>query len=180
MSKSIGKRFEENWKNSCPDWLFTYRPPDAAQSFDMSTTLRFSSRSPCDFMHFDGNHGRFYTLELKTSADNFSFERSKNDKGMIHSYQIHTLQDFARYLNVISGFILDFRKSNNTYFVEINDFNQMIKRLTKKSFNERDLLEYCYPTLISKKKLKVNYRYDVEKFINDFNIKTEKTEETNC
>jgi hypothetical protein len=43
----------------------------------------------------------------------------------------------------------------------------MINNLDKKSFNESDLLKFGNPIKIEKKKLKVNYRYDVEKFLLD-------------
>jgi len=116
---------------------------------------------------FNGYSSTFYATELKTSAGAFSFERTKEDKGMIHLHQIESLKKFATYKNVVSGFILDFRKSNNTYFIYIEDFLRMIGHVDKKSFNETDLLTYGNPVLISKTKLRVNYRYDVEKFLND-------------
>jgi len=49
MARAIGKQFEDNIKDSCPDWLLVYRPPDAAQAFNMSSKLRFSRHSPADF-----------------------------------------------------------------------------------------------------------------------------------
>ena len=49
----------------------------------------------------------------------------------------------------------------------IGEWDGLINSLSKKSFNESDLLKYCNPILINKKKLKVNYRYDINKFLND-------------
>lgn len=167
IAKSIGKVFESNWKNSCPKWLLVHKPPDAAQSFDMSNKLRFSQRSPADFFMFNGEIGVFYTLECKSFVDSCSFERNKNDKGIIHLHQIESLTKFKQYKNVISGFLLDFRKTDHTYFLDIEEFNHMANQLNKKSFNEQDMLKYCNPYLINKKKLKVNYRYDVEKFVSE-------------
>lgn len=158
--------FEDNWKKSCPDWLLVYKPPDAAQSFDMSSKLRFSQRSPADYFMFNGKTGNFYTLECKSFVGSCSFEKTKYDKGIIHYHQIVSLTNFSNFRNVISGFLLDFRKSDNTYFLDICDFNKMIEQLNKKSFNEEDMLNHCSPILIKKKKLKVNYRYDVEDFLN--------------
>ncbi|WP_349814339.1 Holliday junction resolvase RecU [Thomasclavelia cocleata] len=89
------------------------------------------------------------------------------DKGIIHKHQIDNLNKFSRYKNVISGFIFDFRLSNRTYFCSINDFIQMITLLDKKSFNENDLFKWCQPIEIKKKKLRVNYRYDIDSFINN-------------
>ena len=167
IAKNIGKIFERNFKESCPKWVLTHKPPDAAQSFNMNNSLRFSQHSPCDYMIFNGNTGKFYTLELKTFEGSCSFERTKEDKGIIHYHQIKSLKKFATYLNVISGFILDFRKSDSTYFLSINDFCIMINNISKKSFNENDMLQWCNPILIQKRKLKVNYRYDIEKFLED-------------
>ena len=117
-------------------------------------------------MMFDGSH--FFCLELKTVAGkSISFERVKKDKGEIHYHQIEYLQSCSQYKNVIPGLIIDFRGTNNTWFLHINQWDSLITSITKKSFNESDLLSYSHPLLISKKKLKVNYIYDVSKFLQD-------------
>lgn len=162
--KNVGKSFEQNWKNSISDKIFYYRPPDSAQSFGSNQNLRFSAKSPCDCFLFDGD--TLYSLELKSvGTKSISFEHDKADKGVIHKHQIDSLTKFSTYKNIISGFILDFRLSEKTYFCDINDFNYMINMIEKKSFNEKDLFEYCNPIEINKKKLKVNYRYDIENFL---------------
>lgn len=164
ISKNIGKVLEQNWKNSIPDSIFYYRPPDSAQSFGINQNLRFSAKSPCDCFIFTGDF--LYTLELKSvGTKSISFEREKSDKGIIHKHQIDNLQKFSTYKNVISGFIFDFRISDKTYFCTIDDFISMISNLGKKSFNEKDLFKMCRPIEIKKKKLKVNYRYDINDFI---------------
>lgn len=117
-------------------------------------------------MMFDGHH--FFCLELKTVAGkSISFEKTKakEDKGEIHYHQIEYLKNCSQYQNIIPGLIIDFRGTDNTWFLHINQWDTLINSITKKSFNESDLLAYSHPILISKKKLKVNYRYDVEKFI---------------
>ena len=171
MARSVGKQFEDNFKNSVPKYMLSHRPPDSAQGFDVGSTnkLRFSRHSPCDLMVFDGTRNLFLTLELKTFQGSCSFERDKNEKGIVHYYQIKSLKDFARYNRVISGLVLDFRSSDNTYFLNINQWDDFISHIEKKSFNEKDLLEYASPILIHKEKLKVNYRYDLESFLNDVN-----------
>ncbi len=164
INKNIGKVLEQNWKNSIPNDVFYYRPPDSAQSFGVNQNLRFSAKSPCDCFMFNGDF--LYTLELKSvGTKSISFEREKSDKGVIHKHQIDNLQKFSTYRNIVSGFIFDFRLSNKTYFCSINDFITMINNLDKKSFNEKDLFEWCKTIEIRKKKLKVNYRYDINDFI---------------
>lgn len=162
--RNEGKIFEDNWKKSVPESVFLYRPPDAAQSFDYSTKLRFSSHSPCDFLMYDGEI--LFCLELKTvSGKSISFERTKNDKGIIHLYQIDSLKKLGKYKNVVSGLIIDFRKTDDTYFLNIKDWDNLINSINKKSFNEDDLLKYTIPILIKKEKLRVNYRYNIDFFI---------------
>lgn len=173
ISQNIGKRFENSWKASCPDYLLVYRPPDSAQSFDMSHKLRFSQRSPCDYIMYDGKRNTLWALELKTFNGSCSFERTKDDNGIIHHYQVESLKKFAIYNNVCSGLILDFRKTENTYFLNINEWDVLVNSISKKSFNETDLLLYCHPVLISKNKMRINYRYDVEKFLDDTMMKKE-------
>lgn len=166
IGKSVGKVFEENWKKSVPKNIWIYRPPDAAQSFNQSSNLRFSQKSSCDYMMFDGYH--FFCLELKSVAGkSISFERTKKDKGVIHYHQIEYLKSCLNYKNIISGLIIDFRGTGNTWFIHINLWDALINSITKKSFNESDLLSYSHPLLISKKKLKVNYKYDVAKFVQE-------------
>lgn len=166
ISKNVGKIFEQNWKASVPDNIFYYRPPDSAQSFGSNQNLRFSAKSPCDCFIYNGDF--LYALELKSvGTKSISFEREKSDKGIIHKHQIDNLQKFSTYKNVISGFIFDFRISDKTYFCSIKDFIIMINNLGKKSFNENDLLEFCQPIEIKKKKLKVNHRYDVKTLLGE-------------
>lgn len=146
--------------------MWIYRPPDAAQSFHQTSNLRFSSKSPCDYMMFCPPF--LFCLELKSVAGkSISFERDKSDKGVIHYHQIEYLRNCLRYQNVIPGLIIDFRGTCNTWFLHINEWGELIDSISKKSFNENDLLSYAYPILISKEKLKVNYKYDVGKFIQD-------------
>lgn len=172
MARSVGKQFEDNFKKSVPNYALSHRPPDSAQGFDVgaSNKLRFSRHSPCDLMIFDGTRNLFLTLELKTFQGSCSFERNKEEKGIIHYYQVEKLKEFANYKRVISGFVLDFRSADHTYFLNINDWDNLISHIEKKSFNEQDLLEYASPILIEKEKLKVNYRYDVELLLSKLNI----------
>lgn len=169
MEKNVGKVFEDNIKKSCPEWLFVYRPPDAAQSFNMTSALRFSQRSPADYFWFNGKKGNLLIVECKTFQGACSFERIKEDKGIIHYYQIESLNKFDKYENVLSGFLLDFRKSDCTYFLSVKDLITLIESIDKKSFNEQDMLKLCSPILVEKKKLRTNYRYNIEKLLDDIN-----------
>mgnify|MGYP002232546190 CR=1 FL=1 len=57
----------------------------------------------------------------------FHFERTKEEKGVIHYHQIKGLREFVSYRNMIAGFLFNFRKKDNmetTYFQHINDFDR--------------------------------------------------------
>lgn len=68
---------------------------------------------------------------------------------------------------MVCGFLFNFRQeSNPTFFVGIDDFLDYTKDLDKKSINIDDI-RAMNPIEIDSKKLRVNYRYDVEKFLRD-------------
>lgn len=171
MAVNAGKKFENNWKASLPDDVLYYRLPDPPQSFNQTNHLRFSWRNPCDIFILNPRTRTFYALELKsTKATSLSFERERKSykAANIKYHQIEALTDFAKFDCVVSGFIFNFRiekeDTERTYFQNIDDFNVMISEIDKKSFNEKDLLKYN-PVLIEQRRLKVNYRYNVGKFL---------------
>ena len=130
--------------------------------------MRFSLKNPCDYFLYKSP--TLFALELKTVATtSTSFERSKGEKGVIHWHQIEGLRQFAEHKGVVAGFLLNFRHKDGSeicYFLHIKDFDRMIDELPKKSFNESDLRKYD-PIMIESEKKKVNYRYNVSKFIMD-------------
>lgn len=175
LAKNVGKRFEENWKASIPSDVFYYRLKDQAQSFGGCSNLRFSSKNPCDCFLFSSPY--MYALELKSvGTSSISFERTKEEKGVIHYHQIKGLREFVGYKNMIAGFLFNFRKKNNmetTYFQHINDFDRMIASMDKKSFNEKDLAKFN-PIIVNSRKLKVNYRYHVSELLEKLNREMER------
>ena len=152
MANNIGKKFENNWKASMPNDIFYYRLKDQAQSFGGASKLRFSLKNPCDCFLFKSP--TLFALELKSvGTSSISFEKTKEEKGVIHFHQIEGLRNFRH----SDG-------TENCYFIHINDFDMMINSLDKKSFNEKDLSKYN-PIIIENRKKKVNYTYNIEKFI---------------
>lgn len=168
-----GKKFENAIKAGIPNYCIYYRLPDAPQSFNQSSSLRFSWKNPCDCFIFDTHSSIFYAIEMKTTKNGaFSFEEinieEKQPPKMIHKHQILALLDYAKYNNVEAGFLFNFRNeksgTESTYFQNINDFMKMINGIRKKSFNENDLLKYN-PTEITGKKKRINYTWDIDKFL---------------
>lgn len=177
MSKGSGKRFEEDFKKSVPSHCLLVRLNDPPQSFGKSDNLRFSMKNPCDFMVFDSERRIFMCLELKTtSGTSMSFEnihdKSKTLK-MIHAHQTKSLLKFSQYDYVYAGFLLNFRKEKcdsgydeNTYFIDVNVFQDMCDDIDKKSFNEKDLIEYG-ATVVSGKKKRTRFIWNIDKMIDD-------------
>lgn len=167
--QNVGKRFEQDWIKSVPDYVGVLRLPDAAQSFYKSSNLRFSRKNPFDFLLWCPNTLTLYTLELKTvKGKSISFERSKEEHGEIHYHQIIGLENFEKIGECVSGFIIEFRELETTIFLSISEFMKLQEFIDKKSFNYNDLgnnnIEY---TVIPQKKLKSHFRYDIESFLKE-------------
>lgn len=170
-----GKRFENSFKTSVPDYCLYYRLPDPPQSFNQSSSLRFSWKNPCDCFIFDSHSSIFYCLELKTTKNSsFSFEdiniEDKQPSKMIHKHQIMELLNYSKFNNICSGFIFNFRDEDSgteeTYFQEISNFIKMTVNINKKSFNKKDLIKYNPVEIIGKKK-RINYSWDINKLLSE-------------
>lgn len=173
-----GKKFENAIKSAVPDYVLYHRLSDSTGTFSGGNNLRFSAKQPCDAFLFDGKRKRLYCLELKTSKSGcFSYEdincKEEQQSKMIHKHQILSLEKLERYEGVMSGFIFNFRLENetieHTYFQNIIDFLKMYNSLNKKSFNEKDLLNYNPIVIEGKKKIK-NWTWDLEKFLQEMDV----------
>ena len=178
---NVGKQFELNFKKSIPDYVLLYRLPDSAQSFLNNSKLRFSRKSPFDYLMWDSQRHILYALELKTvKGISISFERDKEEKREIHYHQIKGLNEWNKYDGTVCGVIIEFRELETTIFINIQELNELIKVIPKKSFNFADLDEYKIKYfIIPQKKLKTNYRYDIHHMLVNvtelaFNIQREK------
>lgn len=152
-----------------------YKLPDPPQSFNQSSSLRFSWKNPCDCFIFDSHSAILFCLELKTTKNGaFSFEdiniEEKQSTKMIHKHQILALSDYGKYEHVHTGFLFNFRNdkegNEKTYFQTINDFLIMTSNVGKKSFNDKDILKYN-PIEIEGNKKRINYTWNMGKFLSD-------------
>lgn len=168
MGVNQGKLFETQIKASVPEYALLYRLSDDAQSFSNGGNLRFSKKNPFDFLLWDSKRHILYALELKTvSGKSISFERNKNENKEIHYHQIKGLNDWNKYEGIVCGFVIEFRKIETTVFLDIDSFNVLISKTTKKSFNIDDLINSGLPYfVIPQRKMRTRYKYDVDMFLN--------------
>lgn len=112
-------------------------------------------------------------MELKsTNKKSFSIQRAKEDTSKeIKYHQIESLTIANSFENIFAGFILDFR-NENTYWMDINSFNNFLLENDKKSINIEDVKKYN-GIIIDKNKIRVNYKYNIEKLLKDI-IRIEK------
>lgn len=180
MSKQgVGKHFEEQIKKSVPEDVYYYRCRDEAQSFQRSAL--YSHKNDFDCMMFWDGH--LFCFELKsTKGKSCSFETDPSQNAIIHYHQIEGLKKADQYEGIISGFLINWRNDDLntqvTYFIHIRDFTKMVNDIGKKSFNLVDMLKYN-AVLLESTILKINYKYNIKKLLNDLIDKDnkEKTDE---
>jgi len=88
---------------------------------------------------------------------------------MIKKCQIIGLESWSKH-NGVFGFVLNFRENiNRTFFVSIKDFITYTSTLSKKSINIDDVFN-MNPIEIESKKIRVNYKYNIEEFLKNTKI----------
>lgn len=162
-----GKKFEQCFSESIPNEVYFIRIKDSANNFGRTSTSHFATVNPYDFLLFQ--NGYLFPLELKSTKGTSISIQTDNEKGKdIKKHQIISLTKAREHDGVLSGFLFDFRndKINKTYWMDINDFNSCIEHTKKKSINPSDIILY-HGIEVEKTLLRVNYRYNVSKLLED-------------
>ena len=173
IAKNEGKRFEDAFVKSIPDYVLVKRLNDNASSWSGGANTRFASKNECDYILFNDQTMTFYGLEMKSTKHNSltfwreDFEdKNETQNFQIRKCQIQGLEKWSKHRGVF-GFVINFRDDENkTYFIDIVDFLDYTSSLSKKSINKADILQ-MNPIEIENKLLRTNYRYNVEKFLNE-------------
>lgn len=172
MVKTInsGKQFEKDFSSSIPSYCYVHRLRDTAQSYNKSKKTKFTWDNECDFFIWDSNAHLFYAIECKsTKYKSMSVQLDKEDesKKMVKLHQIESLTKISKYDGAIAGFFLNFRDEKNdterTYFINITDFNKMMRTINKSSFNEMDII-LNHAIKISGKRKRVHFGWDLNVF----------------
>lgn len=174
IAKNEGKRFEDAFVKSIPDYVLVKRLNDNASSWSGGSKTRFASKNECDYILHDDHTSTLYGLELKSTKHNSltfwreDFEdKNKKQTFQIRKCQLLGLQKWSKHEGVF-GLIINFRGNDNkTYFIRIEDFLEYTSPpFDRKSINKEDVLN-MHPIEIDSELLRTNYRYDIEKFFKE-------------
>lgn len=163
ISQNEGKKFELDLKSSIPDTCWLYRLRDNASSFANGTNTRFTSSNICDYIMFDDITKTLFLIECKSTKG------TSIPLSMIRDNQIKGLKEAGNHM-LVSGFLINFRnEKNDTYFISISNFSDMINSVKKKSFNMKDLENFGAIKIESAKK-RTRYTYNIQKMIEELHI----------
>lgn len=161
--QNAGKLFENDIKQSVPNTCWIYRLRDNASSFANGANTRFTSSNICDYFLFDDITRTLFLVECKSTKG------TSVPLSMVRDNQIKGLQEASKH-DLIAGFLINFRnKNNDTFFVLINKFLDMIDSLNKKSFSIKDL-ENIGALKIESNKKRTRYTYNIKKMINELHL----------
>ena len=163
IAKNEGKKFEEDIKSSIPENCWIYRLRDNASSFANGTNTRFTSSNICDYILLDDATKTLFLVECK-STNGTSIPLT-----MIKENQIAGLKDASQH-NLVAGLLVNFRNNkNDTFFILIDKYLEMMESINKKSFNIHDL-ENIGATRIESEKKCTRYRYNINKMIKELHL----------
>lgn len=144
-----GKLFEQQFLKSVPEDYFKLRIKD--------DTMHFAKvNNPMDILLF--HKGRLYALELKST------QQASLPFGNIHEHQFNDLLTLSSIEGIHSGFVIEMRKYEETYFLDIKNAIAYKENSGRKSFDIAFLRETGIK--IPQTKKRVRFTFDVEHMIN--------------
>lgn len=157
---NTGKRFESDFKASVPEnvWYYRFRDGTANYSGGTNENVRFQQSNIADCMIF--GYGKLFICELK------SHKGKSIPFNCIRENQIEQMQKAERFDGIIPLLIIHFADCEKSYAVGINEFCNLMDESTKKSANIAEIESIGIE--IAARKLKVNYRYDLEELLKRF------------
>jgi recombination protein U len=152
-----GKKFEIDFKNSIPSRVFFYRFRDGTANWgnqDKSNT-RFQAMNICDC--FIMAYGKLWMIELKSHAGKslpFSCIRENQIKDMLNADKFYSIN---------AVFVINMRDCEETYCISVKDVVCYMQDTERKSIPIEWMREKGLK--LKQRKLKVNYRYDIENIL---------------
>lgn len=163
--KNLGKQFEQNFRKSIPvnNKIYYYRLKDSASSYyGGNEGLRFSQNNIADaFLFYVGEYNNLlFILEFK------------NHKGKslplscIRENQLKEMTEASNKLDVMPVLVVFFADIEECYSLNIEYVDKFIKENDRKSIPIDYFKEYGVPIEVTK--LRTNYKYNIENWLNEF------------
>ena len=159
MATNAGKKFEEDFKNSVnTDEIFLQRLKDGTTGTVNGQMVRFKNKNLCDFILF--RDGLLVLVELKSFlGKSMPFSNIKDTVDEQQTF-LYNLRLEARKNNVKAYMILNFRELNETYAIDIHNFDKFYKMTNKKSISINEVRQLG-KQLFQYKKIK-SFRYVID------------------
>lgn len=160
MAVNPGKRFENDFQKSIDrENIFLHRLKDGSTRTGANGEMvRLKNRNLCDFILF--KDGQLVLVELKSFLGKsmaFSNIKSNVDEQMTFLYNLRLE---ASKNNVKAYMVLNFRELNETYAIDIHNFDEFYKFTGKKSIDITEARQLGKQ--LWQKKSRTRYRYGIE------------------
>ncbi len=156
MASNSGKAFEQDLKNSVPEWCWIYRFKDGTANFNgkKNENVRFQANNICDFMVMGSK--QLFLLELKTHGGvSIPFD-------CIRKNQIEEMAK-VNHESIEAYFILNFRDLEKTYAVKAKVLKEYMESSERKSIP----LLWCEKNSIEipTEKKRTRYKYNLKNLL---------------
>lgn len=155
MAKNEGKRFEEDFRSSAPDWLDFTRLIDAGgwSGGETAANIRFTPSNICDFVVYSERTHRLYKMELKSVAG------KSLPFGNIKKKKIDTLCEKITKL-IRPTVVINYRQVNQTYIINAHRVQYFMDHAERKSIP----IDWARLSgiIVTQTLKRVRYKYDLE------------------
>ena len=154
-----GKKFEEDFKKSIPEWCWCNRYKDGTANFrgEKNENVRFQANNICDFEIMAKD--KLFLLELK-SYNGVSIPLSG-----IRKNQLKGMLKASEYKNIRQYFLLNFRAVQRTYAVKVQILYKFIKTCQRKSIPVKWCIENGIE--IESEQKRTRFKYNLEKLFSN-------------
>lgn len=159
MATNHGKKFENDFQNSVDrEKIFLHRLKDGStRTGGNGEMVRLKNRNLCDFILF--KDGQLVLVELKSFlGKSMSFTNIKSTVDEQQTF-LYNLRLETKKKNVKAYMILNFRELNETYAIDINNFDEFYKFTMKKSIDVSEARQLGKK--LWQKKSRTRYKYGI-------------------
>ena len=165
---SPGKQFEADFRRSVSSFTYEYRLKDCPTGWtrnctcDCTDPTRFAPRNDYDELFY--YQGTLWLLELKShNGTAFGFSAVTEKRTGKPNHQVRGLMRASPHEGIVAGFVINFRKYDETYYIPIAVFHTLFMHARVRSINLK-LARECGVKIPQRKKIK-NWGYDINDFV---------------